>query len=263
MTSLRPSFWADGVSWLTAALHAAACALLSVACAADGTKTGNGVQMEFVASGASLTDSDVHASTLVVTDLQGTTFLVDEALLIVSQVELRAKGEDLCSFELSDSINCTNGRLRFSETMQLDLLGPRTNERLMSLAFPEVTYDRVEVRTQALAKDSALGPVSFYVAGQVTLDGSARPFVLSLKRNETLRFENSVGVDVASGQWLSAQIDLSAWFGKLPLTSCIEAGEVALEGDTWMFTEDSKCKEIERLFVEELRLATRLSRSER
>lgn len=237
-------------------------ALVVAACAADGTKTGNGVQMEFVATGQALTESDASMShSLAVTDLQGTTFLIDEALLIVSEIELRAKGADLCTFDVPASTTCTNGRIRLRDIMELDLLAPPSNASLLGIEFPAVVYDRVEVRTEALDKDSALGPVSFFVAGQVTLDGQTKPFVLSLKRNETLRFENLEGVDVANGQWLSAQIDLQAWFNVLPLTSCVESGDVTLEQDTWLFTEGSKCKDIEQTFVEELLKATRLSKT--
>jgi hypothetical protein len=251
VTALRGVWWVGSI-------------LLLAACAPDGTKTGNGVQMEFVVNGEALTQADGGAAQpLLVEDKQGTSFLIDEAVLIVSQLELRAKDEDLCAFELSESLVCTNGRLRLRQNLELDLLAPRTNSVLRDLVFPAVVYDRVEVRTQALNKDSALGPVSFYLSGQVTVNERTNAFVVSLKRNETLRFEALEGVNVREGQWLSAQIDVRAWFEQLPLTDCITAGDVTLEQDTWQFTEQSKCKEIESTFVDALRQATRLRKNER
>jgi hypothetical protein len=247
-------------------LALSSCVVIGAAfgCAADGTKTGNGVQMEFVATGQSLVEADSGSSApFAVTDLQGTTFWIDDAKLVVSEIELRAKGEDLCTFDTVDGITCTNGRIRIREVMELDLLAPRGNRVLQGLEFPAVVYDRVEVRTQTLDKDSLLGPVSFHVSGQVTFNGQTNVFVLSLKRNETLRFENLNGVAMADNEWLSAQIELRSWFATLPLTDCVEAGDVVLEQDTWMFTESSKCKQIEQLFVEELLKSTRLSKSQR
>lgn len=236
-------------------------ALTLGACAADGTKTGNGVHMEFAAAGQALSVSDAGAPVpFVVVDLQGSKFEIDEVVLSVSRVELRAKGENLCNFELPPTVTCTNGRLRLREQMELDLLSPGSDPQLSALEFPPVVYDRVEVRTQALDKDSALGSVSFYVSGRATINEQPNRFVLSLKRNETLRFENVDGVDLDVGQTLSAQIDVRSWFARLPLTSCVEAGGVSLAGDTWLFTEDSKCKQVEQTFVEELRRSTELSR---
>lgn len=229
-------------------------------CAAGGTKTGNGVHMEFAATGQALSVSDGGTPLpFVVVDLQGSTFEIEEVMLIVSRLELRAKGEDICGFELAPAFTCTNGRLRLREQIELDLLSPGSNEQLNALEVPPLVYDRVEVRTQALDKDSALGAVSFYVSGRATINEQSNRFVLSLKRNETLRFEND-GLALDVGSTLSSEIDLRSWFARLPLTSCVDAGDVALAGGTWVFTEDSKCKQVEQTFVEELRNATRLAR---
>lgn len=233
-------------------------------CAADGTKTGNGVQLELAAVNQALTQSDTQPTdaglaSIGLRDQQGTSLVLDQAVLVVSEIELRAKGTDLCAFERSADVDCTNGRLRLRGLFELDLLAPESSE-LAAFSFPAVVYDQVEVRTEALDKDSQWGAVSFYLTGRMQAGAEETPFVVSLKRNVTLRFEELNGVSVRAGEWLSARIDLAAWFAHMPLTDCIERGDVETIEEAWVFSEDSKCKEIENSFLVQLNAATRLAR---
>jgi hypothetical protein len=246
--------------------NAALCTLLFVgACASEGTKTGNGIRLEFAATQSPLT-AIVDAGAATEPDggpsrpaAQGT-FRLESAWLNISEVTLRGPSS-LCEGALAGSdVECADGRLRVRREMTLDLLDPRTSP-LSEYVFPSTVYDRVDIRFDD--DGATLGEVaraSFVFSGTLERGGAKERVLITSRRNDELRFENTTGVDVFENEWLEAEIDVARWIAALPLSTCIDSGEVENVDGVWWFDDNTRCGDVPRLIFDELGASTRLDK---
>ncbi len=256
----------------------AACIALCWSCAADGTKTGNGITMEFGTSHQALSVTDDRdggtnakrsdaASTdgargvgLYTTDASGASFFIETATMAVTRIELRTPDTMPCSaLEFGAGVECDADRLRIRGAFELDLLARAAKPSLDLFELPTGTYTRVDVDLERLDRETLLGRNTFAVAGHFEYQGQLRDFRLALERNETMRFESPSGALVEAGQSLLAAFDVAVWFEALPIIDCLEAGELELTASGLVITEASGCSDIENAFVEALRRSTELN----
>ncbi len=247
----------------------AGCLLLS--CAADGTKTGNGITMEFATTseGLHLAEPDAGAADadaglglsdgLRTTDAAGSVFTITEAHMAVTEIELRQDGGINCAAVVDQSgLDCDEDRLRLRFDFDVDLLAGRTAPDLRDFELPAGIYQRVEVTIDDLEDDAAFADSTFFVNGEFSYEGDVVSFELSLARTETLRFEGSTGVLVEPGENLVARLDVSEWFRTLPITECVDSGELEIEDGHLVIADSGGCSELENAFVDALRASTAL-----
>ncbi len=241
---------------------ALAALLLAQGCSSDGTKTGNGMRLDFSVAGESLLTRDAGQvdSLLHVVDSSGTRYDIGVAKLSLGKLELRADGFDPCPEPMPEQARCSKGRFTWDEAMVADLITRETSPDLSVYQFPVGRYDRVQVRIDPRPKSAPEGRVSLWVEGTAHWGGEERPFVLAIKRSETLRFEDVAGVLVEDEQWLSAELDLELWFAALPLTDCYEDGGLDEVAGAIRIDDTSRCSEVERALVDVLRSSTGLRR---
>ncbi len=236
-------------------------------CASDGTKTGNGVTLEFAATQQGLsieTDAGVDdalppEAELRTVDSSGTVFTLERALLGVTQIELRTPSGVPCEgLELHAGVDCDAERLRIRQDFELDLLRRRSKPSLDEYRLPPGIYERLDISLDEL-KDSELGRATLLLEGRMDPAGRDLPFVLTIENSESLRFENTSGVNVDDGESLLGLLDVQAWFSALPITSCLDADELELQDGILLIEDADGCSEIEAEFIDALRASTELT----
>lgn len=236
------------------------------ACASEGTKTGNGIHLEFAATQSPLTSALDAGSTSEPDGGPSASgkpgaFRLEGAWLNVSEVTLRGPSALCESGGLLDSdVECADGRLRVRRAMTLDLQNPRTSP-LSNYVFPSTVYDRVDVRfDDDGAPIGGIERASFVFTGVLDVGGAEERVVITSRRNDELRFENTSGIDVLENELLEAQVDVTRWIAALPLVTCIESGEVENIEGAWRFDDATGCGDVPRLVVDELGASTRLDK---
>src|SRR5690606_25238982 len=129
--------------------------LVVVGCSSDGTKTGNGMQMEFATARERLLLADAGALGVSAVDRSGAHFRLDRAELSLGEIELRARDFDPCpEVDVFGSGSCGNKRFSLREPIVVDLLTRRSTPSLDGYVFPAGVYDRIEARIEPIDDDA-------------------------------------------------------------------------------------------------------------
>lgn len=169
------------------------------------------------------------------------------ARVIVRDIELDFADDDLdCAAleeELAPPVSCDDDETIVIEgPFEVDLLTGEATPSLEGLTIPAAEYRRVDVRIQ-----SDDGP-SFEAITE--LDGDVSSAHIALDFTEDARFESEDGVllDGDAGTLL-VRLDVDAWFSGVPLTRCIDDGDVEIQDDHAVIDEDTSgggdCSDIE------------------
>ncbi|MBN1206483.1 MAG: hypothetical protein JXB05_16470 [Myxococcaceae bacterium] len=137
-----------------------------------------------------------------------------------------------------------SGTLVVSGPIVADLMTGATTPDLSGLVLPAGAYKRIDFRLEeAHADELPAGEPLIGYSMKVSADFSeqaGKKLELALKFSEDARFESATGVEVPEGGTLIAMLQPSKWLAELPLSSCIQKGDVAFEGDTLLIDERAK-----------------------
>ena len=117
---------------------------------------------------------------------------------------------------------------------------------------------RIDFRVDDNAND-----VSFAAIAGFDLDGTAMTLDLSLDFSEDIRIEESGGVAVTADSDLIAEFVVDDWLAGIDLASCIDDGDVDVDGTTVTIDDDStsgSCSDIENVIKDNMKNSGRFDR---
>ncbi|MCC7385702.1 MAG: hypothetical protein IT384_27885 [Deltaproteobacteria bacterium] len=238
-----------------------------------GAETGNGIAGIRMA----LTQGDeppVQGMTLQTTDLAGTRFTIERSRAYITSIELMLPGEKICEDEdFAQSgfvVHCDSAKIRIEGPIIVNLMDGSSTPSLVNLKVPPAIYKRVDVRLApgdpkkgvVMAGDS-LDDRTFEAGGSFSYQQMTPTFDLSLRFDEDARFEDPAGVEVtAEAQELLLLLDVAQWFNTLPITGCIQSGDLTITNGHLQIADKGagQCSAIENALKERLKNGTKLKK---
>lgn len=224
--------------------------------ATEGTNTGNGVVS--LSLNALTAEGAPAEGPLPVADADGTALSLTRARAAVREVRLQLPDGVRCDALAAGTIEapwvCEAGDdwVRLRTGFVVDLLDPTPPAALTEAVLPSLDWRRAEVRFQdggdfAPAGDP-LQDLTIDAAGTFEYQGEARRFTLGLDFSADARFDSAGSLelpsDAASGLLLG--LDAAAWFATLPLTACLDDGDLEFSGDVVEVTDGQHgCSDVE------------------
>jgi hypothetical protein len=216
------------------------------------------------------------------TDADGTTFFIDTALAYVRDIELDLPAELSCTdFDVEAfvaPVSCINGEnvLAVDGPFVIDLIEASSTPPLVDIGLPAGVYERIDIRFDdaevsegLITAESPLNENTMYIAGTFVFDLEdvnevEKTFELALKFNEDVRFEEETGgieLDEGATENLVLMLDVSQWFAALPITTCIDDGDLIVDGNSHLLITDSgNCSTIENDLKEAMKTSGQLDK---
>lgn len=235
-------------------------------CGEGGLKTGNGANTPQISLEATSSNVAAPATTqargvpgeLVGFDQQNTRFVVESARASVSEIEIELPGVldcgDFDENEVDDDesvvVQCEDDSVEIDGMLVADLVNRTFTPAIPQLPFPIATYEYVRVQFEPADQLPGTDPLSnltIYATGRFHYDGSDRTFEFALDFSESATFEDMLGVPFGDlGETLRLRLDVADWFSALPITDCLDNGDLMLVNDHLLLSDGSGgCSDIE------------------
>jgi hypothetical protein len=236
----------------------------SAGSAQSGTKTGNGITLEFGTTGQQLRllgDAGVADAGPVVGQLPNpaqpdVSLHLDVATMRVSQIDVLPATTIDCSAPVPEGsgAECLSDRYRISDVVDLDLITGESIPSLDDYRLPAGDYERVEISLALPSPDTPQGSSALHIAGVVEVAGGSVPFQFELTETRVLEFvaRTSAVVEVQDGERLRASFDVARLFERSS-AGCLDFGLTVNVG-----TEDV-CESSGDELLDALRASTELS----
>ncbi|MCB0221413.1 MAG: hypothetical protein KDH09_17075 [Chrysiogenetes bacterium] len=241
---------------------------LAGGCGDGGLKTGNGItqspqiSLEATSSNpvATLSKSATRAidGTLIGYDQQGTKFVVESARASVHEIEVELPGpldcNDFDENEVDDNefvtVSCEADSVSIEGSMVADLVNRTLTPMVPELPFPIASYTHGSVQFEPAENLPSMDPLSditFHATGRFDYDGSERTFEFALDFSGESFFENLTGVPFGDlGETLRLQLDVASWFAALPITTCLDDGDLTLTDNHLLIADGmGGCSDVE------------------
>ncbi len=241
--------------------------------ATEGTNTGNGVVS--LSLNALTAEGAPAEGALPVADADGTALSLTHARAAVREVRLQLPDGVRCDALAAGTIEapwvCEAGDdwVRLRTGFVVDLLDPTPPAALTEAELPSLDWRRAEVRFQdggdfAPAGDP-LQDLTIDAEGTFEYQGEARRFTLGLDFSADARFDSAgsleLPADAASSLLLG--LDAAAWFATLPLTACLDDGDLEFSGDVVEVTDGKGgCSDVEGALKDAIEASGSLRRRE-
>lgn len=233
-------------------------ALLLLGCSSGGV----GVDVRAV------TSSNAPAGTadqMEISDSGGSAFAIRTAGLHLRDIELDLPDGQRCSdiadslvgAECDDSLD-SDDTIRIVGPFDIDLVTGIATPDLSGVVIPEGTYRRVDFRVE-----NAEGTPSFAFTANFDHGGEAMVLDLSLDFNEDVRLESLEGIAVSADTDLVAALVADTWLSGVDIGSCIDDGDVLVEGATVILDESSSsgsCSDVENTIKTNMKQSGQLDR---
>ena len=233
--------------------------VLATACGSDGSNAGGeGAVTMRLALTASEPPEGAQPGAIALADAGGTAFTIESAQAYVRHIQLDLPDGQSCvdlDFEFQDPVSCEEDKIEIGGPFLFDLIAGTSQPSLADLRIPAGDYDRVDVRFDdaepregLVGEAESLADHTMHASGRFDHGGEEMAFELLLKFNEDARFEAPGGIALgeAGGTDAMLMLDVSHWFEALPVTDCMEDGDLALEDGTLRIDDErSQCSDIE------------------
>lgn len=219
-------------------------------------------------------------------DQSGSVFTVESARAHVRDIELDLpdglRCSDLVDFVPEPPVSCDSSdsddspgddpsdhdTIRIAGPFVFDLVAQTSTPSLEGLTLPSVAFQRVDVRFDDAEPDEGVIASGDPLAGETlralgTFDhaGNTTDYELILGFNEDARFERPDGVEVVDATTLLLQLDVDAWFQALPISECIEDGDLTVSNGVLVLTDGSgSCSDIENALKDAIKSSGQLDR---
>ena len=239
-----------------------------------GTSTGNALALLASSRGElSMTPSG--------SDTSGTLYTVETASAYVREINLEHNAASCAELEasLSAEVTCYDSgndgdkvELRIAGPFLFDLIARTSTPSLANLTLPTGTYSRIDVRfddaesQEGIIDDNhPIAEQTLIGSGTFTYENVVRTFDLALKFNEDARFENNSGIEIQSdNNDIFLLLDVQEWFSGLPITDCLDDGDLSFDGNHLQIADDSgSCSDIENSIKEAIKRSGQLDRKDR
>jgi hypothetical protein len=237
-----------------------ACASLT-ACGGShsGVNTGNGMGAASLAMGVTAPEAGALTASPAGLDAQGTAFTVETARASVRQVRMTFADGAPCTAAQAAAVRaparCDSDRMLLDGPLVFDLVARTSDPNVASVPVPAVGYSRIEVRFDVadpqdglVAASDPLAQNTLEVTGSFAYHGANTPYRFALAFNEDAIFPGATPVSVADGAETPflMYLDVQKWFQALPLTQCLDAGDLAIVGGALTLSNQTgSCSAIE------------------
>lgn len=271
------------VTTLLTATALAACGGANGASSTNGDVT-SGLQIKLTSSAAApaaakAVDPAPAPTDLALTDMDGTSFMIDTARASVQDIEVdlpegvecedsedsqdsENEGSETLSDDSSDLLTCESETEDFKirGPFVLDLVAGTSTPDISGLGLPTGVYDRVEIKFEEaevedglVSAEDPLAGNTLYLSGFFKYDPNdteevEKTFELALKFSEDAEFANPTGINIdsLSADDLVLNFDVAGWFSALPITSCIMNGDLAVVDNHLMISDSTgDCQNLE------------------
>jgi hypothetical protein len=258
---------------------ACACLFALTACDAGprgGTDIGNALSAIEMAARSS---DDPGAEDPAGDDAQGTALTVQAARAYLRHIQLDLPTGTPCD-SLGDSddglvapLSCEADKLTIEGPFVIDLLERTSDPSLQDLRLPELTYTRVDVRFDDADPEDGLvdeadplAESTLLVQGEFEYQAATTTYTVLLDFNEDARFESPEGIRVTDEEvsTLLLSLDVARWFSALPITQCLDAGDLVVDGGHVDLNDDQggACGALENELKDAIKESGRLERGE-
>ncbi len=199
---------------------------------------------------------------LVFADSAGDEFALQSAYLRLRHIELDLPDGVSCS-DAEDTLvgaecDSDGDKIRILGPIDVDLVSGTATPSLADVVIPAGTYIRLDFRVEDNPDDVAFAAVADFQhnGDQLSLD-------LSLDFNEDIRIESPGGITVDADTDLIAEFVVTNWLNGIDVGSCIDDGDVTMEGTTVFVTEGStsgSCSSIEDTIKSNMKNSGQLDR---
>lgn len=231
---------------------------------------------------AAVSDEPVPQNGFPATDADGTIFHIDMARGYVRDVELDLPDDSLCDqFEegmFSEPVACAPGddKIVISGPFVVDLVNATSTPDLSDVGIPAGVYQRIDIRFDdaevvdgLVTAEDALNGNTLIMSGTfkfdpLDADEVEKTFEMALKFNEDVRFEGPAEDIVLedSDEDLVLKLDVAMWFNSLPITTCINDGDLFVdENDHLLITDADGCSTIENDLKEAMKTSGQLDKN--
>lgn len=226
------------------------------ACVTDGDVAGVGVRA--VTGGG---DVPASPSELTFTDDGGNQFAIESAYLHLRDIELDLPDGLTCADIAStlSGADCEPGddKIVITGPLDIDLVAGTATPSLAAVEIPAGQYERIDFRVDDNAQDTSFAVVADFERDMLyTLN-------LNLDFSEDIRIESPLGVSVDAGTDLIAEFVVGDWLAGIDVGSCMDAGDVTLDGSTVTIDDDSSsgaCSDIENIIKDNMKNSGQLDR---
>lgn len=198
---------------------------------------------------------------LTFTDDSDNQFTVQSAYLHLRDIELDLPEGVACA-DISDSLNgatCDAGsdKIVIDGPFDIDLVAGTSTPSLDAVMIPTGRYERIDFRVDDNANDTSFAVVAGFERDM--------PYTLNLNLdfNEDIRIESPLGVAVEADSDLIAQFVVGDWLAGVDVGSCMDAGDVTLDGTTVTIDEGSSsgaCSDMEDVIKDNMKNSGQLDR---
>ena len=249
---------------------------------------------------ATVSDQEVPESGFPATDANGTTFNIDMARGYVRDVELDLPDGTLCGqFEegvFSDPVSCVSAtepaegeergkdKIVVAGPFDVDLVNGTSSPSLDNVGIPSGAYQRIDIRFEEadaledglVAVDDALNGNTIIMSGTFKMnpndeDEPEKTFEMALTFTEDVRFEGpgtDIVLDENDAEDLVLKLDVAMWFITLPITTCINDGDLVIDETNHLVISDSgsgiegdDCDQIEGALKEAMKTSGQLDKN--
>ncbi|MBW2391200.1 MAG: hypothetical protein JRG89_22600 [Deltaproteobacteria bacterium] len=231
---------------------------------------------------ATVSEEEVPESGFPATDADGTTFHIDMARGYLRDIELDLADGEMCDqFEegmFSEPVSCAPGddKIVISGPFMVDLVNAISEPDLKNVGIPGGLYQRIDVRFDdaevadgLVTVDDPLNENTLIMSGTFKFDPEdagevEKTFEMALKFNEDVRFEGpaeDIVLDDSDAEDLVLRLDVAMWFNALPITTCIDDGDLVVDDDNHLVIADSgNCSTVENDLKEAMKTSGQLDK---
>jgi len=232
---------------------------------------------------ATVSDEPVPESGFPATDADGTTFHIEMARAYVRDIELDLPDLSLCDqFEdgtFSERVECAPGddKIVIAGPFMVDLVNATSTPGLANVGLPGGAYQRIDIRFDdaetadgLVTAEDPLNTNTLIMSGTFKYDPDdagevEKTFDMVLKFNEDVRFEGpeeDIVLDEGSAEDLVLRLDVAMWFDALPITTCINDGDLVVDENNHLLVADSGgCSTIENDLKEAMKTSGQLDKN--
>jgi hypothetical protein len=192
------------------------------------------------------------AAPLAFADGNGTQFQLSSAQAYVRNIRLDLPAGTTCADVVDDTVGARceasegEPRIVIDGPLVVDLVAGTSTPSIESVRLPNLAYRRIDFRLDdgdpddgLIGEGSALDDRSLVADAAFTYAGQATTLRLALEFNEDVRVDDVGGLSPQTGSDVLVLLDVTDWLSGLPVTSCLDSGDLEITGGVLLLDDDA------------------------
>lgn len=189
---------------------------------------------------------------LAFADGNGTQFELSSAQAYVRNIRLDLPSGTTCADVAEDvgGARCESSegepRIVIDGPLVVDLVAGTSNPSIEGVRLPNVAYRRIDFRLDdgdpddgLIGEGSVLDDRSLVADAAFSYAGQAATLRLALEFNEDIRVDDVGGLSPQTGSDVLVLLDVTDWLSGLPVTSCLDSGDLEISGGVLVIDGDA------------------------